>query len=215
MLTSSLGLRKGPLSAFSKLLCSGRRLSVRQKQPYDMTHTGHRNNHRQWRAKIGPAQHSVHHTRHRAGHVHGQRLRDGQVGKLTTSELGVQAEPEDIYRTALGVVSRVVDELIVEAQPPRRGQRITVICLDNLLETGPVRTSPSDTEMDASVESSPVICRSIVIRNRRGLRRDDVIGRGSPDGSDDEGAEEPTQFVSKKGRASARKTIHGISPPKQ
>ena len=44
----------------------------------------------------------------------------GTAAELPTLELGVQAEPEDIYRTALGVVSRVVDKLVVEACPPRR-----------------------------------------------------------------------------------------------
>src|SRR6516165_8402874 len=37
VLASSLGFRKGSLSAFSKLLCSGRRLNIRQKRPHAMT----------------------------------------------------------------------------------------------------------------------------------------------------------------------------------
>jgi hypothetical protein len=46
----------------------------------------------------------------------------------------VQAEPEDVYRTTLGVVSRVVDELIVEAQPPRVGEtKVELPPIDNPL----------------------------------------------------------------------------------
>jgi transposase len=58
----------------------------------------------------------------------------------------------------------------------------------------------------------PVICGSIAIRNRRCLRRHDVIGRGSPDGSDDDGAEGQTKLVGKKWTGESAKNIPRHKP---
>ena len=45
----------------------------------------------------------------------------------------MQAGSKDIRRSAVGVVTGIVDELIIEGEPGRGSQRVAVIGLENLL----------------------------------------------------------------------------------
>ena len=52
------------------------------------------------------------------------------------SKLPVQSAGKNIHRPAIGIVSRIGDELIIQRDPYRRGQRIAVISLDDVFVSG-------------------------------------------------------------------------------
>jgi len=52
------------------------------------------------------------------------------------SECGVKPPGKNVHRPAVGVVSGVGDELIVEADFRRGGNRVAVVSLDDLLQPG-------------------------------------------------------------------------------
>ena len=57
---------------------------------------------------------------------------------------------EDIRRPAIGVVSGVDDELIVEGKPRRGSEGVTVIGLDDLLKAGIRQLSVADDDTQSS-----------------------------------------------------------------
>src|SRR5580692_7576210 len=70
---------------------------------------------------------------------------------VSMSECGVDAPGKHVYRPAIGVVGRVDDELVIEADFRRGGNRVAVISLDDLLQTGMRKHSVADQDAEAAV----------------------------------------------------------------
>src|SRR6202048_131662 len=68
-----------------------------------------------------------------------------------SSELRVQAHPKYRRRTAIGVVSRVGDELVVERHARGRRERVAVVCLNDPFEPGIGQVAVADEDSQASV----------------------------------------------------------------
>src|SRR5215468_11789715 len=75
----------------------------------------------------------------------------------------MHADGNDRHRSAIAILCRIVDELIVERDVPERGQFVAVVGLDDLFETG-VRQHPvADHDAEtACVEVSLVRAADIV-----------------------------------------------------